>query len=75
MRLLLVLILCLTGCTTPTPLQKNVGTFSDNGNGQYQAQVTEACAWFAYDAVRANPSVNGDALFILCLDEQGARSI
>ena len=71
----LLILLSLSACHEKAPGKGNEPTYSGNGKGERDAQIIEACAWKAYDAYRADPGVNGDALFILCLDYNGVWSI
>lgn len=76
MRVLLVaLVLLLSGCNSPSSGKGNEPTYSGNGKGNHDAEVIEQCAWLAYEQLKAYPETNGDAVFVLCLDENGVWAI
>lgn len=50
----------------------NAPTYSGNGKGEQDAEIIRACA---FSAAKADPSLNRDALFVLCLDENGVWAI
>lgn len=58
-----------------SPSNANAPTYSGNGKGERDGALIEQCAFFAADAVRGDPSLNGDAIFVLCLDENGVWAI
>jgi hypothetical protein len=58
-----------------SPRGGNDATYSGNGKGEQDAALIQGCAFFAADALRDDPSLNGDALFVLCLDENGVWAI
>lgn len=68
-------LLCLAGCTTPTPSRGNEPTYSGNGNGNYTERAMRECAYLAVGEFRKDPTIDADLLFTVCLHEVGVRSI
>lgn len=50
----------------------NAPTYSGNGKGERDAAIIQQCAFYA---AGEDPSLNRDALFVLCLDENGVWAI
>ena len=56
----------------PTPGKGNEPTYSGNGKGEQDSEIIKQCAFMAAEQ---DPRLNRDALFVLCLDENGVRAI
>ena len=68
----LLILLTLNGCDSPSNGKGNEPTYSGNGKGERDAEIIKQCAFHAADQ---DPSLNRDALFVLCLDENGVWAI
>jgi hypothetical protein len=55
-----------------SPRNGNEPTYSGNGKGERDAAIIQECAFLAAEQ---DPSLNRDALFVLCLDENGVWAI
>lgn len=68
----LLILLSLSACHEKAPGKGNDPTYSGNGKGEQDAEIIKQCAFMA---AAQDPSLNRDALFVLCLDENGVWSI
>lgn len=55
-----------------SPRNGNEPTYSGNGKGERDAAIIKQCAIMAAEQ---DPRLNRDALFVLCLDENGVWAI
>jgi hypothetical protein len=76
MKLVIAVLILLYGCipflVPEQPGKGNEPTYSGNGKGEQDAEIIKQCAFLA---AAQDPSLNRDALFVLCLDENGVRAI